>query len=62
MTKEEDDEVTDGYDPIESDKSIASMMSYSYLVMSSYVDCGMHLVFHGMIAYCMEVMEEFITD
>ena len=30
--------------------------------MRSYIDCGMHLVFHGVVATCVSVMEDFITD
>ena len=30
--------------------------------MRSYVDCGMHLVFHGVVATCVSVMEDFMKD
>ena len=32
------------------------------IVMNEYVDCGMHLVFHGVVAYCVEVLESFTSD
>ena len=28
----------------------------------TYLDCGMHLVFDGVVAYCVERMEDFIKD
>ena len=61
-TATDEEEVSDGYEPIPSHHTIAPMIWYSELVMNSFVDCGMHLVFHGVVAYCMEVLEEFITD
>ena len=30
--------------------------------MKTYFDCGMHLVFHGIVAYCVEQLEAFIKD
>ena len=30
--------------------------------MNAYLDCGMHLVFHGILAYCVEKMDEFLAD
>ena len=30
--------------------------------MNAYLDCGMHLVFHGIVAYCVERMDEFLAD
>ena len=59
---EEDGEVSDGFQPKTNEMYIAPYIWYSKLVMSSYVDCGMHLVFHGVLAYTVEVMERFITD
>ncbi len=32
------------------------------MVMNAYVDCGMQLVFHGVVAYICEVMESFVSD
>ena len=31
-------------------------------MMSAYLDCGMHLVFHGIVAYCVERVDEFMAD
>ena len=30
--------------------------------MSSCIDCGMHLVFHGIVAHTVVKMEEFVKD
>ena len=30
------------------------------LLLSAYIDCGMHLVFHGVVAYCVERIHEFM--
>ena len=30
-------------------------------MMSAYLDCGMHLVFHGIVARCVEEMEQFMS-
>ena len=32
------------------------------MAMDAFVDCGMHLVFHGIVAYTVERMEDFTTD
>ena len=63
-TQKSDDteEVSDGYDPIKSNISIAPMIYYSDLVMGTYLDCDMHLVFRRVVAYCIKVLEQFITD
>ena len=29
--------------------------------MSAYLDCGMHLVFHGVVAYCVEEINCFLS-
>ena len=31
-------------------------------MLNAYLDCGMHLVFHGIVAYCVERVEEFMVD
>ncbi len=31
-------------------------------MMSAYIDCGTHLVFHGIVDRCIEEMESFMAD
>ncbi len=59
---DDDDEISDGFHPITGYMSLAPILWFSKMVMSSYVDCGLHLVFHGVVAYCMEIMESFLSD
>ena len=60
---EEDGEITDGYAPvIQEGSSIIPALWTCKLLMNNYLDCGMHLIFHGVLAYCVEKMDEFITD
>ena len=35
---------------------------FSTLMISAYLDCGTHLVFHGIVSYCVEQMDEFMAD
>ena len=58
-----DGEVNDGFVPIVSDESnVVPAIWRSALMMNAFLDCGMHLVFHGIVAYCVEMMEAFLAD
>jgi len=60
---EDDGEICDGYTPIlGSSSKVVPSIWFSSLMMSAYLDCGMHLVFHGIVAYCVERMDDFIAD
>ena len=55
-------EISDGFSAIINYLSIATLLGYGHVAMDAFVDCGMHLVFHGIVAYTIERMEEFTTD
>ena len=59
----DDGEIDDGYHPIFADDEemqyIPKIWSSS-LEMKAYIDCAMHLIFHGILAYCVERIEEFM--
>jgi len=58
-----ENEIEDGYVPILGTQSnVVPALWYSPMLMNSYLDCGMHLVFHGIVAYCVERIEEFMVD
>jgi hypothetical protein len=58
-----DMDIGDGYTPIVGDHSnVVPSLWYSPLMLNAYLDCGMHLVFHGIVAYCVERVEEFMVD
>ena len=60
---EDDGEVYDGYQPILGGTSnVVPLIWFSSLMMIAYLDCGMHLVFHGIVSYYVERMDEFIAD
>ena len=42
--------------------NITPLIWYSKLIMSSFIDCGMHLIFHDIVAYTVVKMEGFIKD
>ena len=51
-----DDEVDDGYAPVSTDgesKFVPALWN-SPLLMNAYLNYGMHLLFHGILAYCVE--------
>ena len=59
----EDGEIVDGYCPVLTENStVIPSLWKSSLMMSAYIDCGMHLVFHGVVAYCVEEMDSFLSD
>ena len=58
-----DGEINDGYDPVLADgveNQVVPKIWSSSLKMHSYIDCAMHLIFHGILAYCVERIEEFM--
>ena len=60
--EDDDDEILDGFQPINGPISCAPILLFSKMVMNVYVDCGMHLIFHGVVAYICEVMGSFVSD
>ena len=42
--------------------SVAPLLWYSMIVMKAYVDCGMHLIFHGIVAYSVGIMDGILSD
>ena len=58
------DEIDDGYDPLptEGGSKFVPGLWNSALLMNAYLDCGMHLIFHGIVAYCVEIMDAFMAD
>ena len=59
---DDDGEIMDGYAPLLGVSSnIAPSIWFSSLMMSAYLDCGIHLVFHGIVSYCVERMDEFMA-
>ena len=58
-----DDEIDDGYMPItRSDDEYIPKLWYSRMAVNSFVDCGMHLIFHGVLATIVETVDVFVTD
>ena len=57
-----DGKVSDGYALLTMAATVAPVMWFSELKLSVYIDYGMHLVLHGVDAYCVEKMEVFIKD
>ena len=50
-----DDDIGDGYALIVGDHSnIVPSLWYSPLMLNAYLDCGMYLLFHSIVAYCVE--------
>ena len=59
----EDGEFNDGYEPIidlNDEMGVLPKIWRSDLKMNAYIDCCMHLIFHGIVAYCVERVEEFM--
>ena len=52
----DDNEVDDSYAHIATvgESKFVPALWNSPLLMNAYLDCGMHLVFHGILAYCVE--------
>ena len=57
----QDNEVDDGYASIVTacESKFVPALWNSPLLMNAYLDCGMHLVFHGILAYCVEKWMNF---
>ena len=59
----DDDEIDGGYAPITSGNGdYVPKIWQSQLNINSYVDCGMHLIFHGVLASMVEVLDSVFTD
>jgi len=59
-----DNEVDDGYAPVATvgESKFVPALWNSALLMNDYHDCGMHLVFHGVLAYCVEKRIFLLAD
>ena len=56
-------EISDDMDLItDKDNKIVPKIWYTKVKMNSFIDCGMHLIFHGIVAYIARVLDEFIAD
>ena len=55
----DDGELDNGWVPTESD--MYPKIWNSVIPMDAHLDCCMHLLFHGMIATIVEVMDKFMT-
>ena len=53
----DDGETTDGCDlliDLDDEIGVTPKIWKSDLKMNAYIDCAMHLIFHGIVAYCVE--------
>ena len=56
-------EIGDGMELLtDEDNKVVPKMWYTKVKMNSFIDCGMHLIFHGIVACIMGVLDGFITD
>ena len=63
LDADDDDEIDGGYAPITNGNSdYVPMIWQSQLNIKSYVDCGMHLIFHGVLASIVEVLDSVFKD
>ena len=59
----DNDEIDGGYAPITSGNiDYVPKIWQSQLNINSYVDCGIHLIFHGVLASMVEVLGSVFTD
>ena len=61
----DDTEINDGYEPcVDDDDENGTIPKIwkSMLQMNAYIDCAMHLLFHGIVAYSVERIDEFMKD
>ncbi len=59
----DDGELGDGCDTVVgATSSIIPTLWESCMLMSAYIDCGTHLVFHYVVVYCVEQMYSFLAD
>ena len=59
----DDGEIVDGFDPLlelDEENGVIPKIWKSELKMNAYIDCCMHLIFHGIVSYCVERVEEFM--
>jgi hypothetical protein len=62
-TMVDDGEIDDGYNPLTDDSDdLMPKLWLSRLDINSFIDCGMHLIFHGILASVVEVLESFFAD
>ena len=60
--KDDDSEIDDGATTDTMIDSCATHMSEANIVMNSYLDCGMHLIFHGVVSNIVELARSFMSD
>jgi hypothetical protein len=59
----DDGEITDGCDlliDLDDEIGVTPKIWKSDLKMNAYIDCAMHLIFHGIVKYCVEEIEAFM--
>ena len=59
---EGDGELDDGYVPLMTSNGMAPVLWYCRMAMNAFIDCGMHLIFHGIVAYIVEVIATFVAN
>ena len=52
----------DGFTPNYHQLSTAPLLWYGNISLDAFIDCGMHLVFHGIVKYPVERMVDFTND
>ena len=58
-----DEEIDTGHAPITTEKtSYMSKNWHSRLTINSFIDCAMHLIFHGILTSLVKVIDDFRTD
>ena len=57
-----DGELDDGYAPLMTSNGLAPVLWYCRIAMNAFIDCGMHLIFHGIVAYVIEIIATFVAD
>ena len=63
MIESIDGEIDTGHAPImTSATSYMPKIWHSRLTINSFIDCAMHLIFHGVLATLVEVIDAFMTD
>ena len=50
MRDAKDGEIGGDYAPITDQSSVSPLLWHSYLMLSTFLDCRMHLGFHGIVA------------
>ena len=57
-----DGELDEGYVPLMTSNGMDPVLWYCWIAMNAFIDCGMHLIFHGIVAYVVEIIATFVTD